>query len=103
VNRINYLIGLSRADEIFINVLLPYLFIYYEIFGNKELSKKVLKVFNEYEQNSVNRLVKEVSDDLRLHRINSKAIYSQGVIELYRNLCSKNKCMECAIGQKVFN
>ena len=101
-HKINYLVGLGRADEIFINVLLPYLFIYYEIFGNEELSKKVLKVYNSYEQRTINRVVNEVSDGLNLYGFNNKSIYSQGMIELYRNYCTKNKCLECEIGKIIF-
>ena len=102
-HKINYLIGLSRSDEIFINVLLPFLFIYYEIFGNKDLSKKVLKIYNSYEQNSKNRVVDEVSDGLLLYGLNKKSIYAQGMIELYRNYCTKNKCQQCEIGKIIFN
>lgn len=101
--KLNYIIGLNRADEIFINVLLPYLAVYFDVFGNEILSRKVLKVYNEYEQRSDNAIISKVTSDLRLKGYNSKAIYSQGMIELYRNYCTKNKCLECEIGEKVFS
>ena len=101
--KLNYIIGLSRADEIFINVLLPYLSVYFSVFGSVNLSKKVLKVFNEYEQKMDNKIVRTVSNGLSLEGYNNKTIYSQGMIELYRNYCSKNKCLECDIGKIVFS
>jgi hypothetical protein len=101
-HKINYFVGLGRGDEIFINVILPFLFIYYEIFGNEELSKKVLKVYNEYEQHTDNRIVKEVSDTLSIYGLNKKSVYSQGMIELYRNYCTKNRCLDCDIGKRIF-
>jgi hypothetical protein len=101
-SKLKYLIGLSRADEIFINVILPYLFVYYEIFGNKELSKKVLKVYNEYEQKSGNKITKQVEEGLRFHGHANKSIYSQGMIELYRNYCTKERCLQCEIGKRIF-
>ncbi|MCW8850520.1 MAG: DUF2851 family protein [Melioribacteraceae bacterium] len=101
--KLNYLIGLNRADEIFINVLLPYLAVYFDVFGNESLSRKVLKVYNEYEQKSENSIVRKVTSDLKLEGFSSKAIYSQGMLELYRNYCTKNKCLECEIGKIVFN
>lgn len=101
--KLNYIIGLSRADEIFINVLLPYLSIYFDIFGNIELSKKVLRIYNEYEQRLDNKIIREVSNGLKIDGLGKKTIYAQGMIELYRNYCTKNKCLECNIGQKIFN
>ncbi|MCP5063695.1 MAG: DUF2851 family protein [Ignavibacteriae bacterium] len=102
-NNINYFLGLSRADEIFINVLLPYLSVYFDMFGNENLSKKVLRIYNEYEQKLDNKIVRDVSDGLNLPGLNHKTIYMQGMIEVYRNYCSKNKCLECSIGGKVFS
>jgi len=102
-NNINYFLGLSRADEIFINVLLPYLSVYFDMFGNENLSKKVLRIYNEYEQKLDNKIVRDVSDGLNLPGLNHKTIYMQGMIEVYRNFCSKNKCLECNIGKKIFS
>jgi hypothetical protein len=100
--KLNYIIGISRADEIFINVILPFLSVYFDMFGNEALSKKVLKVYNEYNQKVDNKIVRNVSDALKLDGVNKKTIYSQGMIEVFRNYCSKNKCLECEIGKKIF-
>lgn len=101
--KINYFIGISRADEIFVNVILPYLSVYFDMFGNQELSKKVLKVYNYYEQTLDNKIIRIVSDDLQIKELSKKTIYSQGMIELYRNYCTKNKCLECEIGKRIFS
>jgi Protein of unknown function (DUF2851) len=101
--KLNYVIGLSRADEIFINVLLPYFSVYFDMFGNEALSRKVLKVYNEYEQRMDNKIVREVANSLQLEGLNKKTIYAQGMIEIYRRYCSKNKCLECEIGKQIFN
>jgi hypothetical protein len=100
---LNYIVGLSRADEIFINVFLPFLSVYFDIFGNENLSRKVISIFNEYEQKLDNKITREVSNGLNLINLNKKTIYAQGMIELYRNYCTKNKCLECEIGTKIFN
>lgn len=101
--KLNYVIGLSRADEIFINVLLPFLSVYFDMFGNRDLSKKVLKVYNEFTQKMDNKIVREVSNNLMLERLSKKTIYSQGMIELYRSYCTKSKCLECKLGARIFN
>ncbi len=98
-----YFIGLSRADEIIINIILPYASVYFEIFGEKDLSKKVIKLYTNYYQNSENNLVQEISTTLRLGNAGKRSILYQGMIELFRDYCSRSRCMECKIGKIVFN
>ncbi|MFC2133309.1 DUF2851 family protein [Bacteroidota bacterium] len=99
---IKYFIGAARADEIIINVILPVFAVYFEIFGNKDLAKKIFKVYGIYDQKSDNKIVRDVADSLGMDEQLKKTIYSQGMIELFRNYCSKNKCLECEIGKLVF-
>lgn len=101
--KIKYFVGAGRADEIVINVVLPFFTVYFEVFGNQELSKKVFRLFNIYSQKSGNRIVREVSETLHLERSAKKTIYSQGMIELFRSYCSKGKCLECEIGKLIFS
>lgn len=100
---IKYFVGASRADELVINVVLPFMSVYFDIFGNEELSKKVLKLYNIYTQDSDNKIVRDVAEGLELTEYLKRTIYSQGMIELFRSKCSKNKCLECEIGKVVFN
>ncbi len=100
---IKYFIGVSRADEIFVNVILPFFMVYFDAFGKVELSKKVLRIYNEYEQKGDNKITREVSDALHVESLLKNTIYVQGMIELYRSFCSKSKCLECEIGKVVFS
>lgn len=100
---IKYFIGVSRADEIFVNVLLPFFMVYFDAFGKTYLSKKILRIFNEYEQKGDNKITRQVAEGLQVTSLLKNTIYVQGMIELYRNYCSKLKCLECEIGAKVFN
>ncbi len=99
---INYFIGASRADEILVNIMLPIISIYFEIFGRKDLSQKVVKLYLNFYQKSENNLVNEVSSTLSLNDAWKRSVLYQGMIELFRNYCSREKCMECNIGKKVF-
>lgn len=101
-NDIKYFVGAARADEIVINVVLPFFAVYFELFGQKETSKKVFKLYNIYIQKSDNKIVRDVAENLNMNDYLKKTIYAQGMIELFRNFCSKNKCLECAIGKEVF-
>jgi len=100
---IKYFVGVSRADEIFVNVLLPFFTVYFDAFGKTDLSKKILKIFNEYEQKGDNKITRQVADSLHVTPLLKNTIYVQGMIELYRSYCSKNNCLECEIGAKVFS
>ena len=86
-----------------VNVVLPYASVYFDIFGEKELAKKVLKIYTDYYQKSENNLVDEVSSTLMLDDAGKRSILYQGMIELFRSFCSRAKCLECAIGKNVFN
>ncbi len=100
---INYFIGASRADEILVNIILPIISIYFEIFDKKDLCQRVIKVYLNFYQKSENNLVNEVSSTLFLEDAWKRSVLYQGMIELFRNFCSREKCLECDIGKKVFN
>lgn len=100
---LNYFLGLSRVDEIIVNVLLPAIAVYYEIFGKAEYSEKTVKIYSNYCQHSENNLVDELANTLNLKDAWKRSVLYQGMIELFRSYCSKDRCLECAIGKKVFN
>lgn len=100
---IKYFIGSSRADEILINVVLPFFSVYFDVFGKKDLSKKVFTLYNRFSQNSENKIIHEIAKSLELDDKIHTTVYTQGMTELFRNYCSKNKCLECEIGKVVFN
>lgn len=100
---IKYFIGNSRVDEILINVVLPYAYVYFEIFGKTKNAQKVLKVYSDMNLDTENSLVKEISESLNIDLRNKKGIIYQGMIELFRNYCAKEKCSDCKIGDAVFN
>ena len=100
---LNYFLGLSRVDEIIVNVLLPAVAVYYEIFGKKEYSERAVMIYANFYQNSENNLVDELSRILNLNDAWKRSVLYQGMIELFRNYCSRDRCLECLIGQKIFN
>lgn len=100
---LNYFIGLSRVDEIIINIILPIMSIYFEIFNKHELTRKVLKLYLNYYQIGDNGVVMEVTKTLVLDDAGKRTVYSQGMIELFKDYCTKERCLECNIGKKVFN
>ena len=98
-DEIKYFIGGSRIDDIIINIVLPFVSIYSEIHGNRDLSRTVLQIFSSYLQPDNNNIVKTVASSLYVEDSWKRSILSQGMIELFRNFCSKDKCQECEIGK----
>jgi len=101
--KLNYFIGISRADEIIVNVLFPLLSLYFEIFEDKNASRKMKESLINYTQHGTNRLVEQVGFTLGLSNASRRSINYQAMIELFRNYCVKERCLECRIGMKVFN
>ena len=102
-DEIKYFVGAARADEIVINVILPFFYIYFNMFNQEELAKKILKIYNIYDQRADNKIVREVSEGLNTPAFLKKTVLNQGMLELFRNFCSKKKCLECEIGKFIFN
>lgn len=102
-NKSDYFIGKSRADEIIINVILPFLTLYFEIFNKTNERKKVLEVYSNLQQDGGNSLTENLGRELGVKDFVGRSIYYQGIIELYKTKCSKELCKECEIGKKVFN
>ncbi len=99
---LKYFVGLSRADEIIINVILPVMMLYFEIFQNDESARRSKKLYLQYNQKSSNQLVNQVGKTLDIKEHINKSVYYQGMIEIFRNYCVKDRCLECKIGKKVF-
>jgi hypothetical protein len=102
-NDINYFVGASRADEIVVNVVLPFFSVYFDVFANQTFSKKILKIYNIYQQKSENQIINDMAVSLNMTEYAKRTVYAQGMIELFRSYCSKNKCLECDIGKVIFN
>ena len=101
--KLNYFIGVSRADEIVVNVIFPVLNLYFVIFDEKDAARKVKNQFINYTQYGTNHLVERVGSTLGIAKAKRRSINYQAMIELFRNYCVKERCLECAIGKKVFN
>jgi hypothetical protein len=102
-NKINYFLGLGRVDEVIVNIVLPFMAVYFDLFEDKKAAEGVLLIYINFKQKEGNKLVSDVSEVLGLQKQKQQSVIHQGMIELFRNYCIKQKCLECKIGKEVFN
>jgi len=91
---------LSKAfiDLLIINTLIPLIFAYSKIQGKND-DEKIIHLIQDIKSES-NTIVKKFKD----LKISSKsALESQALIQLKTEYCSKNKCLQCAIGSELLN
>lgn len=85
-------------DLIIINTILPLKFCYARHTG-VDVNEEIVRIISllKREQNSV-------VDNFEAHGVKmSNAMDSQAVLQLYNEYCSKNKCLQCAVGTSLLN
>ena len=99
-----WLIGQTRAAEIAINILLPFVYGLGEGNGDAELREKALVLFNSYPAAETNNVVRHMMAQfgMRGSQVNS-ARRQQGLLHLYKKRCTQGRCRECGLAEKRFN
>lgn len=85
-------------DLLIVNTILPLKFCYANYLG-KDVSEDLVKIIIglKVEENS------KVDNFLKLKVDVKNAMESQAVLQLYKNYCVKNKCLQCAVGGSLLN
>ncbi|MFC1901183.1 DUF2851 family protein [Chloroflexota bacterium] len=97
--RVNFL-GSGRAADIAINVLLPFTFAWSRHTSTPEIGERALYLFRNYPGTEFNSIERHLSEQLGLDRdhVNSAA-RQQGLIHIYKNLCTQGRCTNCELGK----
>jgi hypothetical protein len=93
------LLGKGRAADIIINIILPFALIQAKQISCSELERKIMEIYNRYPRLMVNRIESHMCNQLGINSylVNS-ARRQQGLIHIYRTLCSQGKCYDCSLG-----
>jgi hypothetical protein len=93
-----WLIGQSRAADIVINVLLPFIYTWDKDNGRRELVEKALTVFRTYPAVETNTLERHMRAQFGLKSLQvNSAQRQQGLLHLYKKWCTQGRCKECEV------
>ncbi len=96
------LLGRERAAVIAVNVLLPFAVAWGSVNGHTRLAKKAAGIYRSYPPLGENALQRHMSRQLGINRyIVSTARRQQGLLHIYKTLCSQGKCRDCPLGQST--
>ena len=96
------LLGKGRAADIVVNVLLPFAAAWGRHTSRPELTRKAFDLYHRYPKLAANTVERHMISQLGINRhlVNS-ARRQQGLIHIYKTLCSQGKCQNCPISRKV--
>jgi len=90
------LLGRGRAADIVVNVLLPFTIAWG---ARPELAGKALEIYRRYPGLDENALERHMVNQLGIGRyMVSTARRQQGLLHIYKTLCSQGRCGECPLG-----
>jgi len=93
------LIGSRRADDIVVNVLLPFTLAWSKVTSQPELERKALDLYRHYPKLAVNSVERHMKNQLGLiSNLVDSARQQQGLIHIYKTLCTQGRCNCCPLG-----
>ncbi|MBR4787101.1 MAG: DUF2851 family protein [Bacteroidales bacterium] len=90
-------LGASTVDSLLINTVVPFLFAHHKFFGEEARLESVMSVWERlpFEDNRLTR----VCTGTPIPR--TSALDSQAIMELLGEYCTKKRCMECTVGDRI--
>lgn len=92
------LIGVERAGEIAVNVVLPFLFAWAGLYHNRWLQERTVNVYKQFPHMEENHITRHMKEQLfRGTRVVLNAAQQQGLIYIYRTYCRHRNCSACMV------
>jgi len=89
--------GINSVNNIIINTIVPFTFLYGEFKDDQKLKDKAITFLEDLkpENNNITRIWN--SEGIKI----KSAFLSQAVIQQTKNYCQKGKCLDCGIGTEI--
>lgn len=94
----NLILGKNRKDVMMINVILPLAILYARNMSFEDFEKAALQVYRQYyglPENHITREFQQYMTSEQRRQISRKAIYQQGLLEIYYDFCIHHSCDSC--------
>lgn len=96
------LLGNSKAREIIVNIVLPFVSSWAELMGQPRLREATLQLYRSYPRLAQNYLTRHMFKQLQLgHHSGLTACHQQGLIHIFRNYCREGKCRICPLAGRA--
>lgn len=93
-------IGEGRAEEIIVNVVLPFYYFWGKRHGDSKIMEKSLRLYSVLPALEENTVEKHMRAQLGLKRnLGSGVILQQGLLHLYKQYCVQGRCSQCPVGK----
>jgi len=90
-------LGTSAVDNLIINAIVPFVFLYGEFHDNQFFRNAAIQMLEQIKAEE-NHILKHWKS---LNITAENAAESQALIELFNSYCSQKKCLECSIGASL--
>ena len=92
------LLGASKADEIVVNVILPFGYAWGKLANDLKLTQNAIELFVTYPGLAENYLTRHMRDQLGIQEGPAPtACHQQGLIHIFKNNCCEGKCSACPL------
>ena len=89
-------LGHGRASDIMINILLPFTYAWSQLNGRPDLAGASLEAYRDYPKLADNALLRHMRSQLKIKgSVVSSAGRQQGLLHIYRTLCTQGHCRTC--------
>ena len=91
-------LGTTVVNNIYINIYLPVIYLYYQKMANTEMTESVLEsylTFKALPENYITRFMCNHINSSQVNEVNKKTLYQQGLIDIYYRFCRYHLCAEC--------
>ena len=96
--KISALLGNSKADEIVVNVVLPFALSWGELANEVKLTEKAMELYRNYPKLTENCITRHMKKQLGFKGpFDLSACHQQGMIHVFRNYCREGKCSQCPL------
>ena len=92
------ILGVNRKDVIMINVILPLAILYARNMSFEDFEMAAMQVYKQYyglPENYITKGFKQYMTRRQNSQINRKAVYQQGLLEIYYDYCIHHDCENC--------